>query len=170
MRLGNRDIDYNKLEELHQLLQKNEKVTVSAIAGMGGIGKSELALQYALAYQNEYPGSLCWFSVRGENIGTQIIEYAASYLDIFAPDELKSDSGKVQYCWRNWRSETSLIVLDDVPDYGEYYRENVEPYLPPSTNLLIDLKKTSSISLLKLLIPISPTQATDNASSKTHIV
>ncbi len=32
-----------KLEELHQLLQKNEKVTVSAIAGRGGIGKSEFA-------------------------------------------------------------------------------------------------------------------------------
>lgn len=101
---------------------------------MGGIGKSELALQYALAYQDEYPGSLCWFSVRGENIGTQIIEYAASYLNIFAPDELESDRAKVNHCWQEWRDGKSLIVLDDVPDYGKYYEENVAPYLPTATN------------------------------------
>ncbi len=123
-----------KLEELHQLLQQNERVTISAIAGMGGIGKTELALQYALTHQDDYPGSLCWFSVRGQNLVTQIIEFAGIYLNIFAPEELESDLAKVNYCWRNWRSEPSLIILDDVPDYGEYYRENVAPCLPSATN------------------------------------
>ncbi|MEM8676651.1 MAG: hypothetical protein AAGF83_22725 [Cyanobacteria bacterium P01_G01_bin.67] len=47
-----------KLKELHQLLQKNERVSISAISGMGGIGKTELALHYALAYKDNYPGSL----------------------------------------------------------------------------------------------------------------
>ena len=40
---------------------------------MGGVGKTELALQYANQYQEHYPGGLCWFSVRSENLGTQII-------------------------------------------------------------------------------------------------
>ncbi|MGK7895216.1 MAG: NB-ARC domain-containing protein, partial [Xenococcus sp. (in: cyanobacteria)] len=123
-----------KLKELHQLLQQNEQVTISAIAGMGGIGKTELALQYAIDYQDNYPGSLCWFSVRGKNLGTQIIEFAGSYLNLFVPDEYKSDLVKVEYCWRNWRSEKSLIVLDDVPDYGTFYQENIAPYLPSATN------------------------------------
>ncbi|MEL6439431.1 MAG: NB-ARC domain-containing protein [Cyanobacteria bacterium J06621_8] len=77
-----------QLKKLHQLLQENEQVSISAIAGMGGVGKTELALQYAQSCQNEYPGSLCWFSVRGENLGTQIIEYASTYLRISVPDEL----------------------------------------------------------------------------------
>ncbi|MDJ0590828.1 MAG: NB-ARC domain-containing protein [Pleurocapsa sp. MO_226.B13] len=123
-----------KLAELHQLLQQNERVTISAIAGMGGIGKTELALQYALAYQDDYPGSLCWFSVRGENLGTQIIEFAGTYLNLFVPEELKSDVAKVDYCWQNWRDERSLIVLDDVANYGQFYQENIVPYLPPATN------------------------------------
>ena len=123
-----------KLEELHQLLQQNQEVTIFGIAGMGGIGKTELALQYAQTYQDEYPGSLCWFSVRGENLVTQIIEFARSCLKIFPPDELDSDKAKLNYCWQNWRSEPSLIVLDDLPDYGQFYRENVAPYLPPTTN------------------------------------
>ena len=123
-----------QLEELHQLLQQNEQVTISAIAGMGGIGKTELALQYAQSYQKSYPGSLCWFSVRGENLVTQIIEFARSFLDIFPPDELDSDKAKLDYCWQNWQSEPSLIVLDDVPNYGKFYREKIKPYLPPRTN------------------------------------
>ena len=123
-----------QLEQLHQLLQQNERVSISAIAGMGGIGKTELALQYAIAYQDYYPGSLCWFSVRGENLVTQVIEFARSCLEIFPPDELKSDKAKLDYCWQQWHSEPSLIILDDVPNYGRFYREQIRPYLPPATS------------------------------------
>ena len=126
----------DKLEKLYQLLQQNERVTIPAMAEMGGIGKTELALQYALKYNEHYPGSLCWFSVRGENLGTQIIEFAASYLNLFSPKELESDIAKVNYCWQNWRSEPSLIILDDVLDYGQFYREKIKPYLPPSTSMI----------------------------------
>lgn len=104
---------------------------------MGGIGKTELALQYAHKYQVEYSSSLCWFSVRGSNLVTQIIEFARSCLKIFPPDTLKSDKAKLDYCWQEWPkkdNELSLIILDDVPNYGQFYRENIQPYLPPVTS------------------------------------
>ena len=94
-----------QLEKLHQLLQQNEQGTISAISGMGGIGKTELALQYASTYLDEYPGSLCWFSVREQNLATQIIEFAGTYLNLFVPDQTKSEESQVEYCWNNWRSE-----------------------------------------------------------------
>ncbi|MEL7406366.1 MAG: tetratricopeptide repeat protein, partial [Cyanobacteria bacterium J06558_2] len=121
----------DQLKELHQLLQQNEQASISAIAGMGGIGKTELALQYALAYKDDYPGSLCWFSVRGENLVTKIIEFAATSLNVLPSKELESDLAKVDYCWQNWRSEPSLIILDDVPNFGQFFREQIAPYLPP---------------------------------------
>lgn len=124
---------------------------------MGGIGKTELALQYALTYGDEYPGSLCWFSLKGENLATQIIEFARIYFDLVIPQELKSDIARVEYCWREWRTEASLIVLDDVPNYGQFYRQQIAPYLPPAASNIKVLMTSrerpgANISLLNLSV------------------
>ncbi len=85
------------LEKLHQLLQQTKTVAISAISGMGGIGKTELAIQYALKYLEEYPGSICWLRAR-EDIGTQIINFAVSSFKLSIPENLDIES-QVQYCW-----------------------------------------------------------------------
>ncbi|PIB15627.1 hypothetical protein AMR42_00620, partial [Limnothrix sp. PR1529] len=44
----------NVLEELHQLLQKGDhRVAIASVDGMGGVGKSELAVQYARQHLHE---------------------------------------------------------------------------------------------------------------------
>ena len=93
---------------------------------MGGVGKTELALQYALRYQHNYPGGLCWLPVRGADIGTQLISFGRTELGLTIPDQLEFQE-KVRYCWTNWPEGTALIVLDDVVDYLE-----ISSYLPPA--------------------------------------
>ncbi|NEO96525.1 MAG: tetratricopeptide repeat protein, partial [Moorea sp. SIO3G5] len=117
----------DQLEQLHRELQQTDKLAICAIAGMGGVGKTELALQYALRYQDNYPGGLCWLQVRGADLGTQLISFGRRDLGLTIPDELEFND-QVRYCWRNWPQGTVLIVLDDVPSFSNDYKKRIEPY------------------------------------------
>jgi tetratricopeptide (TPR) repeat protein len=113
------------LKKLHQQLQTDQPVVISAIAGMGGIGKSELALQYA--YQHlapTYPGGICWLNARAD-VGLKIVEFARLYADLTPPPDWEIVE-KVRWCWQQWRDGATLIVFDDVQDY-----DDVRSFLPP---------------------------------------
>ncbi|MEI1374659.1 tetratricopeptide repeat protein [Nostoc sp. UHCC 0926] len=112
-----------ELQNLHQLLQDNKQVAIAAIAGMGGVGKTELALQYAIQQRETYNGGLCWLLAKTEDVGIQVVQFARTQLDLKPPEDLDLPA-QVQYCWRRWREGEVLLVLDDVTDY-----EQVKPYL-----------------------------------------
>jgi hypothetical protein len=116
----------DELLTLHNQLQQNKVVAISAIAGMGGVGKTELAIQYADLYQQDYQGGLCWVFARDVNIGIQIIRFAQTKIGLKIPDWIDNIEDQVSFCWRNWRSGDVLIILDDVVNYPM-----IEPYLPP---------------------------------------
>ncbi|YAF95539.1 MAG: tetratricopeptide repeat protein [Nodularia sp. CChRGM 3473] len=113
----------NELQNLHQLLQENNQVAIVAIAGMGGLGKTELALQYAMTQRENYKGGLCWLQAKVEDIDVQVVQFARTYLDLNPPEDFDFPA-KVQYCWRNWREGNVLLVVDDVADY-----QQVKPHL-----------------------------------------
>jgi tetratricopeptide (TPR) repeat protein len=92
---------------------------------MGGIGKTELVLQYALAQKDEYPAGLCWLRARDQEIATQIVTFAQAHLGLTPPDQLEIEA-QVRFCWQQWPEGDALVVLDDVTDY-----QAIEPYLPP---------------------------------------
>ena len=152
-----------QLEELHNLLNSNQQVAITAIAGMGGIGKTELAVQYARRYREQYPGGLCWLTARDSDLGTQILEWAGIQLA-----ENEAPSQRIQRYWREWDREKLLIVLDDVPKYDRaYFQAQIDPYLPaqdprfkrlmtsrqqPGTNVkTLNLEVLSEAAALELL-------------------
>jgi hypothetical protein len=46
----------------------------------GGVGKTELSLQYALSIQQNYPGGICWIEAREQSIPSQIVNFAKAHL------------------------------------------------------------------------------------------
>jgi tetratricopeptide (TPR) repeat protein len=115
----------HELKKLHQLLQQGNRVAIAAIDGMAGVGKTELAIQYALKHLNDYPGGVCWLPAKNPDMGIEIVRFARSQFDNLNPPEDWDLKTQVDFCWRRWQSGEVLVVLDDVTEYDE-----IEPYLP----------------------------------------
>ena len=114
------------LKNLDDQLQNNERIGITGVRGMGGIGKTELALQYATYNLPIYPGGVCWLQARDQQIATQIVSFARANLGIKPPDELEADE-QVRFTWQRWPEGNALIILDDVTDY-----DAIAASLPPS--------------------------------------
>jgi NB-ARC domain len=112
------------LKQLHIQLWQSDRI--ASIAGMGGIGKTELALQYTKAQvkESQYPAGICWLSAREQNIATQIVDFAQIHLNLNFPEQLKDDA-RITFCWKHWPQGKALVVFDDVTNY-----DAIKPYLP----------------------------------------
>jgi hypothetical protein len=113
------------LQEVHQKLQENNQLAICAVSGMGGVGKTELAVQYAIRYKEDYSGGLCWLQGRVGDIGSQIVSFALSRLGLAIPEGLEPPD-QVGYCWQHWKEGQVLLVYDDVTDF-----QAIAPFLPP---------------------------------------
>lgn len=120
-----RDRDFQCLYQ--KLENNNREVSIAAVSGMGGIGKTELALQYSKYHYQKgtYPGGVCWLRLREQDLASQLL-FLAREMELKVPEDMNLEQ-QVRWCWRNWKPAKGkvLVVLDDVVDLG-----TVVPYLP----------------------------------------
>ena len=111
----------DELVEIHTLLQENNSLAISAVSGMGGVGKTELAIQYAQRYDNYYPGGICWLNARGTSLAAEILQFIQLQMGLEVPQTDFQENAltleqQVSWCWQNWKPQSGLVlvVFDDV--------------------------------------------------------
>jgi tetratricopeptide (TPR) repeat protein len=124
---------------------------------MGGIGKTELALQYAHFHlkQKTYKGGICWLDCRGKNVGLQIITFAISRFNLQISEQYDLQT-RIQVCWDNWPQGDVLIIFDDVVDYGEI-KDCIPPESPRFKAIITTRKKWLQQSFEKLELEVLDT-------------
>ncbi|MHC5726938.1 MAG: NB-ARC domain-containing protein, partial [Nostoc sp.] len=117
-----------ELQNLHQQLQTSQQVAIVAVAGMGGVGKTELATQYAKQHLQNYQGGVCWLSAQGIDVRIQILRFFELKFNRIVRDDWEL-ADRLRYCWENWQQGEVLLVFDNVTDY----KKQVQRYLPPES-------------------------------------
>ena len=108
------------LKELYTRLQASAAVGIGqvvAAAGLGGIGKSQLAVEFAYRYGRRYPGGVFWLDMAdADNVANEVARCAGpGGLDLPLADEAKAEQ-LVEAMRQHWEANLSLVIFDNVDD------------------------------------------------------
>ena len=114
------------LDRLHTALTSGEVAALTqAIAGLGGMGKTQLALEYSYRHAHEYEG-LWW--LRAETPETLVADYAALAAAVELPESESADREVIVEAVRRWLAQQAqpwLLVFDNATG-----PESLRDYLP----------------------------------------
>lgn len=103
------------LQELRQRLAPDGQLHIQAITGLGGIGKTQIALEYVYRYQRDYT-HLFWVSA--DSPETIVSEFGKIARELALPEQNEKDQGKIVQAIQRWLREyvNWLLVLDNIDD------------------------------------------------------
>jgi uncharacterized protein YjeT (DUF2065 family) len=95
-----------------------------AITGMGGVGKTQLTLEYIYSHKAEY--RVIW-GVRSEEPTTMAADYASLAEDLNLPEKESKDQTEIARAVKRWLEHNPgwLLIFDNAQDPGE-----IRNYLP----------------------------------------
>ncbi|MEO0843016.1 MAG: tetratricopeptide repeat protein, partial [Cyanobacteria bacterium J06643_5] len=137
-------------------MQQTKTMPICAVTGMGGLGKTKLAVRYSNQHEADYAGGICWVTARDKNfngLASQILRVVNLYMNLEVPQEIGGTvldvKEQLKWCWLNWKPQSGkvLIVFDDVTDWESCYQA-----LPPSLNRFSVLITTRLRNLNRKLV------------------
>lgn len=94
-------------------------IQTTAITGMGGLGKTQVAVEYAYRYGRYYPGGVYWLNFEAEeNVSEDVAAIGGERgLALFTDDDRLTLSQKVDRVRRAWQEATPrLLIFDNCED------------------------------------------------------
>ena len=123
-----------ELSQLHAAIAQSG-VAISGLRGMGGVGKTALALKLAAQLTSRYPDAQFYLNLRGcSPQPLSPAEAMAHVIRAYRPDvRLPQEQSELASLYRSLlHGQRALLLLDDAADAAQ-----VEPLLPPPSCLLL---------------------------------
>ncbi|MFZ4677719.1 MAG: NB-ARC domain-containing protein, partial [Nodosilinea sp.] len=144
----------DQLEAIHLALTSRGR---AALSGLGGIGKTQTALEYAYRHQSEYDHV---FWVRAEQETELITGYVALAKALQIPGHQQEDQQAVVALMKQWLAthDRWLLVLDNADDLRQ-----LRPYLPTTSGHILLTTRAQALGDLAQKVEVTR-MATDEGA------